>query len=246
MQKIRIQKIIADSGFCSRRRAEKMISQNRVKCNGHLVSLGYKASPTDKISIDNKIINNIKDKQYKYIMLNKPRGYVSTMSDSHGRKCVAELVSNVKTRVYPIGRLDLASEGLLLFTNDGDLANKIMHPKGHISKTYRVTVRPDINDEQLTKLAEGVYIDGKKTMPAIVHIISKEPNRVVLSITITEGRNRQIRKMMEKIGLQVARLKRTNVGPIKLGMLKPGCWRELKPLELKALKNAVKKSYNDS
>lgn len=245
MQKIRIQKIIADSGFCSRRRAEKMISQNRVKCNGHLVSLGYKASLKDKISIDNKVINNLKDKQHKYIMLNKPRGYVNTMSDEHGRRCVAELVKDVKSRVYPIGRLDLNSEGLLLFTNDGDFANKIMHPKGHISKTYRVTIRPDINDEQLAKLAEGVYIDGKKTMPATVHVISKEPNRVVLSITITEGRNRQIRKMMEKIGLQVARLKRTHIGPIKLGMLKPGTWRELKPLELKALKTAVKKSYSN-
>ena len=246
MQKIRIQKIIADSGFCSRRRAEKMISQNRVKCNGHLVSLGYKASPTDKISIDNKVINTSKNKQYKYIMLNKPRGYISTMSDDHARKCVAKLVSDVDSRVYPIGRLDMNSEGLLLFTNDGDFANKIMHPKGHISKTYRVTIRPDINDEQLAKLAEGVYIDGKKTMPAVVHVISKEPNRVVLSMTITEGRNRQIRKMMEKVGLQVARLKRTNIGPIKLGMLKPGSWRELKPLELKALKQIIKKSYNNS
>lgn len=245
MQKIRIQKIIADSGFCSRRRAEKMISQNRVKCNGHLVSLGYKASPTDKISIENKIINNSKNKQYKYIVLNKPRGYVSTMSDDHARKCVAELVSDVKSRVYPIGRLDMNSEGLLLFTNDGDFANKIMHPKGNISKTYRVTIRPDINDEQLAKLAEGVYIDDKKTMPAVVHVISKEPNRVVLSMTITEGRNRQIRKMMEKIGLQVARLKRTHIGPIKLGMLKPGTWRELKPLELKTLKQTVQKSYTN-
>ena len=177
-------------------------------------------------------------------MLNKPRGYVTTLNDELGRKCVSELLEDAPDRVYPIGRLDKNSEGLLLFTNDGEFANMIMHPRNHISKTYRVTVRPDITDEQAVKLSTGVEIDGKMTLPATVLVLNKEPNRVVLQITIFEGRNRQIRKMCEAVGLEVARLKRTSVGPLKLGMLAPGDWRELTPVELTALRNAVKKSDN--
>jgi 23S rRNA pseudouridine2605 synthase len=173
-------------------------------------------------------------------MLHKPRGYVTTMSDELGRRCVKELVEDAPERVYPIGRLDKDSEGLLLMTNDGDFANLIMHPSHHVSKTYRVTVRPAVSDEQLTQLSSGVEIDGKKTAPAVIHVLEKEPGRVVLQITIHEGRNRQIRKMCEAVGLEVARLKRTTVGPLKLGMLQPGEWRELKPAEVGMLRNAVK------
>ena len=143
--------------------------------------------------------------------------------------------------LFPVGRLDKDTEGLLLFTNDGNFANSIMHPSKHVSKTYRVTVRPDINDEQLINLTEGVVIDGKKTLPASVIVLDKQPGRVVLQITIREGRNRQIRKMCEGVGLEVARLKRTSIGPIKLGMLKPGTWRDLKPDELRAIRNAMAK-----
>ena len=171
--------------------------------------------------------------------MNKPRGYVTTVSDELDRRCVMDLLDDVEERVYPVGRLDRNSEGLLLFTNDGEFANNIMHPSKHISKTYRVTVRPDINDEQLIQLSEGVEIDGKKTMPATVIVKEKQQGRVVLLITIKEGRNRQIRKMCEAVGLEVARLRRISVGPLKLGMLKPGTWRELTAEELRAIRTAM-------
>ena len=152
-----------------------------------------------------------------------------------------DLLEDVEDRVYPVGRLDRNSEGLLLFTNDGEFANSIMHPSRHISKTYRVTVRPDITDEQLIQLSEGVVIDGKKTLPATVIVKVKEPGRVVLLMTIKEGRNRQIRKMCEAVGLEVARLRRISIGPIKLGMLKPGAYRDLSAEELRAIRNAIGK-----
>ena len=228
MEKIRIQKIMSDSGVCSRRKAEEYISEGRVKVNGRPCKLGDKAlAGKDIITLDGEKIYVAKKRQLYYIMLHKPRGYVTTMSDELDRKCVTELLTKVPERVYPIGRLDKNSEGLLLFTNDGNFANDIMHPSRHIAKTYRVTVRPDINDEQLIKFASGVEIDGKMTQECSVVVLDKQPGRVVLQMTIHEGRNRQIRKMCEAVGLEVARLKRTAIGPVKLGMLKPGEYREL-------------------
>lgn len=241
MEKIRIQKMIADSGVCSRRAAEQLILQGRVKLNGHPVKLGDKCGFKDLITIDGERIALPKKKNLTYIMLNKPRGYVTTVSDELDRRCVMDLLEDVDERVYPVGRLDRNSEGLLLFTNDGEFANSIMHPSRHVSKTYRVTVRPDINDEQLVALSEGVVIDGKKTLPATVVVKDKEPGRVVMLITIKEGRNRQIRKMCEAVGLEVARLRRISIGPLKLGMLKPGRWRELTADELRALRTAIGK-----
>ncbi len=245
MEKIRIQKIIADSGYCSRRKAEELISEGRVKVNGRPCKLGDKAGTKDIISIDGQNLNVPKKKSLYYLMLNKPRGYVTTTSDELDRKCVTDLLSDFPERVYPVGRLDRNSEGLLLFTNDGKFANDIMHPSRHISKTYRVTVRPDINDEQLVSLSEGIVIDGKKTLPCIVNVLDKQPNRVVLQMVIKEGRNRQIRKMCEAVGLEVARLKRTAIGPLKLGMLKPGDYRELSADELRAIRNAISKQGRD-
>lgn len=242
MEKIRIQKIMSDSGVCSRRKAEEYISEGRVKVNGRPCKLGDKAfAGKDIITLDGEKIYVAKKRQLYYIMLHKPRGYVTTMSDELDRKCVTELLTKVPERVYPIGRLDKNSEGLLLFTNDGNFANDIMHPSRHIAKTYRVTVRPDINDEQLIKLASVVEIDCKITQECSVVVLDKQPGRVVLQMTIHEGRNRQIRKMCEAVGLEVARLKRTAIGPVKLGMLKPGEYRELKPDELRALRNAITK-----
>lgn len=242
MEKIRIQKIMSDSGVCSRRKAEEYISEGRVKVNGRPCKLGDKAlAGKDIITLDGEKIYVAKKRQLYYIMLHKPRGYVTTMSDELDRKCVTELLTKVPERVYPIGRLDKNSEGLLLFTNDGNFANDIMHPSRHIAKTYRVTVRPDINDEQLIKLASGDEIDGKMTQECSVVVLDKQPGSVVLQMTIHEGRNRQIRKMCEAVGLEVARLKRTAIGPVKLGMLKPGEYRELKPDELRALRNAITK-----
>ncbi len=242
MEKVRIQKIIADSGLCSRRKAEELIEKGKVKVNGHPCKLGDKALPgKDMITVGGELITVDKRRKLYYIMLHKPRGYVTTTSDELGRKCVTELLENIPERVYPIGRLDKDSEGLLLFTNDGGFANDMMHPSRHISKTYRVTVRPDITEQQLVQLASGVEIDGRKTAECNVVVLDKQVGRVVLQMTIFEGRNRQIRKMCEAVGLEVARLKRTAVGPVKLGMLKPGTYRELKPDELRALRNAVTK-----
>lgn len=241
MEKIRIQKMIADSGYCSRRKAETLISQGRVKLNGRPVSLGDKCGFKDIITVDGERLYMPRKKNFVYIMLNKPRGYVTTVSDDLERRCVMDLLDGVQERVYPVGRLDRNSEGLLLFTNDGEFANNIMHPSRHITKTYRVTVRPDISDEQLIKLSEGVEIDGRKTLPASVVVKEKQQGRVVLLITIKEGRNRQIRKMCETVGLEVARLKRISIGPLKLGMLKPSTWRELTAEELRAIRNAIGK-----
>lgn len=242
MEKVRIQKIIADSGFCSRRKAEELIQAGRVRVNGHPAQIGQQLDPAaDIIAIDGERIASGEKKQHLYLMMNKPRGYLTAMSDDRGRRCVAELLPELPVRVYPVGRLDLNSEGLLLFTSDGDFANDMMHPSREVAKTYRVTVRPDVTDEQAAKLAAGVYLDGRRTAPAGVLIKTKEPGRVVMEITIHEGRNRQIRRMCESVGLEVARLRRVAVGPLRLGMLRPGEVRELTKEELKAIRGAVKK-----
>lgn len=239
MEKIRLQKLISESGLCSRRKAEELIINGKVKVNGHPASIGDGATYNDVITVNGERIYLEKKRKKYYIMLNKPRGYVTTMSDELDRKCVTELLTGLDERVYPVGRLDRNSEGMLLFTNDGNFANDIMHPSRHISKTYRVTVRPSITEDQLVQLTAGVEIDGRKTLPANVEVLDEQEGRVVLRIMIREGRNRQIRKMCEAVGLEVARLRRTAIGPVKLGMLKPGTWRELTAEEVKALRNAV-------
>lgn len=243
MELVRLQKVIADSGHCSRRKAEELIATKHVKVGGHPAHIGQKINPTrDLVTIDGeKLVIHIK-KEHVYMIMNKPRGYITTTADEKGRRCVMDLLPKEleKTaRVYPVGRLDVNSEGLLLFTSDGNFANDLMHPSRHVSKTYRVTVRPDITDEKAAELSAGVYIDGRKTAPAEVRVLTKEPGRVVLEMVIREGRNRQVRKMCESVGLEVARLKRTAIGPIRLGMLKPGTCRELKPDELRAIRTAI-------
>lgn len=231
---VRLQKMLADSGVASRRKAEEMIRAGLVKVNGVVAQIGDKVDvKNDKVTVHGRhIITNVHN---VYVMLHKPRGFITTMSDEMDRKCVAELVSEIPERIYPVGRLDRDSEGLLLMTNDGAFANAMTHPSMHIPKTYRVTIRPSINEDQMTQMSVGMVIDGRKTAPADVHIISQEPNRVVLEIVLYEGRNRQIRNMCEQLGLEVARLKRIAVGPVKLGMLQPGKWRELTSDEVKKL-----------
>lgn len=242
MEKMRVQKIIADAGLCSRRKAEELVAQGRVKVNGHPALTGQKVDPQkDLITVDGQRVYYNRKRAHVYLMMNKPRGYLTTMSDDRGRRCVTELLPETQERVYPIGRLDLNTEGLLLFTSDGKFANDLMHPSRAVNKTYRVTVRPEVTEDQLVKLTAGVYLDGRKTAPADVRVLTKEPGRVVLEIIIHEGRNRQIRRMCEAVGLEVARLKRTAVGPLRLGMLKPGTCRELTTEELRAVRAAVKK-----
>ena len=240
---IRIQKALTDSGILSRRKTEEYIQAGRITVNGHPAQPGNPVNPDrDVVAIDGVRVELAgKKKENLYIMLNKPRGYVTTTSVVRGGRCVTQLVEDLEERVYPVGRLDKNSEGLLLMTNDGQFANLMMHPSHHISKTYRVTVRPDITEDQVIALSTGVDIgEERKTLPAQVHVLEKVPGRVVLQITITEGRNRQIRRMCEAVGLEVARLKRVSVGPVRLGMLQPGKWRELKKSEVIALRNAAR------
>lgn len=239
----RIQKVLSDAGIMSRRKAEAAIAAGRITVNGRPAQPGHAVSPNrDVIAIDGERIIFERKKRPYYIMLHKPRGYVTTTSDEMGRRCVNDLVKDVPARLYPVGRLDRTSEGLLLMTNDGNFANTVMHPSNHIGKTYRVTVRQNVTDEIAAELAAGVMLDdGKRTLPATVLVLDKQEGRCVMQITIHEGRNRQIRRMCEAVGLTVVRLKRISVGPLKLGMLQPGQWRELKPSELIAIRNAVTK-----
>ena len=247
MAKIRIQKVLSDNGILSRRKAEEAIKQGRVTVNGHPAVPGNPVDPArDVIAIDGDRVRLQRKKQNYYLMLHKPRGFVTTTSDELGRRCVADLVADAPGKVYPVGRLDRNSEGLLLFTNDGAFANLVMHPSNHIAKTYRVTVRPGVTEEQAAQLGAGVELDGKLTLPATVLVLDKQEGRAVLQITIHEGRNRQVRRMCEAVGLEVARLKRISIGPLKLGMLQPGQWRELKPSELAALRNAATKGRGAS
>ncbi len=240
---VRLQKILADCGIASRRKAEEMIAAGRVRVNGRAAQIGDKADPKkDKITVDNKAVAG--GVRNMYYMLHKPRGFITTMSDEMGRKCVAELVADIPERVYPVGRLDRDSEGMLLMTNDGVFANAMMHPSTHIPKTYRVTVRPSITEEQITEMTVGMMIDGRKTAPAKVNVLSQEPGRVVLEIVLYEGRNRQIRNMCQQLGLEVARLKRVACGPVKLGMLQPGEYRRLTAEEVKKLNAAAKAGQN--
>lgn len=241
--KVRLQKFMADCGVASRRKSEELIEAGKVKVNGHTARIGDKIDPKkDLVTVGGKKINKV-DKLY-YIMLNKPRGYLTTVSDEFGRKTVMDLV-DIKARVYPVGRLDKDSEGLLLLTNDGAFANLLTHPKHSFAKVYRVTVRPAVSDEILDELRNGIEIDGRKTAPCDVTVITEEEGRVVLEFILREGRNRQIRKMCEAVGLEVARLKRVAIGPVKLGMLQTGKSRQLTDNEIKKLIRSSSPSDKD-
>lgn len=232
--KVRLQKYLSECGVASRRKSEELIEQGAVRVNGQVAFIGDKINPkSDTVTVKGKKI--IKQKSHTYIMLHKPRGFITTMSDERDRKCVAELIKDVPGRVYPVGRLDRDSEGMLLCTNDGEFANAMTHPRKHVPKTYRVTVRPTITQEQITELTTGIVIDDRMTAPAEIRVITREEGRVVLEIILYEGRNRQIRKMCEAVGLEVTRLKRTAVGSVKLGMLKQGDWRDLTEDEVRKL-----------
>ncbi|MBE6818276.1 MAG: rRNA pseudouridine synthase [Ruminococcaceae bacterium] len=231
---VRLQKFMADNGIASRRKSEELIAAGKVKVNGHKAFIGQKIHPKkDIVSVQGKKI--VKNDDLYYIMLNKPRGYVTTTKDELGRKCVNELVKDIAARLYPVGRLDRESEGLLFLTNDGEFTNALTHPSHGVRKTYRVTVKPVVEEYLLQKLENGVEIDGKKTAPCMVKLLEKQEDRMFLEFIISEGRNRQIRKMCESIGTQVIRLKRTAEGDVKLGGLPVGQWRHLETKEIKKL-----------
>ena len=232
----RLQKILASRGVCSRRKAEELIAAGRVTCNGVVAQLGDSADPDlDEILLDGIALPSQDD--HVYIMLNKPRGYVTTLSDEKGRKNAAQLVADCGKRVYPVGRLDMDSEGLLLFTNDGDFANNLMHPKHEVNKTYRVVVR-GYTDPGFEKLKEPVTLDGYtiRKPDVVLEHKSQTSDRAELLVTIHEGRNRQVRRMCELAGMKVLRLIRISEGQLKLGRLPSGKWRHLTAEEVAMLK----------
>lgn len=232
-----MQKLLAAAGVASRREAEKLIKSGRVAVNGRIVTeLGTKADPdTCEITVDGKPINFHPEKVY--VLLNKPRGYTSTRRDPHATRVVTDLVKGVNANLYPVGRLDVDTEGLLILTNDGDFAFKMTHPRHKVPKTYRVVVRGHITDEALEQLSKGVLLEDGMTLPAKVKLIgiNTAKHESIVEIVITEGRKRQVRRMFDAVGYPVLRLIRTKIGPISLGRLKPGEWRFLNPDEVKAL-----------
>ena len=240
MEKIRLQKFISDSGLMSRRAAEKEIELGNVSVNGHVASLGTKIDPkNDNVTYKGKKIKYEKN-EYIYIMMNKPRGYLSSTSDDRDRKCVTDLLTNVKARVYPVGRLDLISEGMLLLTNDGDLKNRLTHPSHSIAKVYRVKVGGKVSDAQYEILTSELVIDDYKIKPVDVVVQEEDETGTVLKMTLHEGRNRQIRKMCEQAGLTVKRLSRVSIGNLKLDGLPVGKWRYLDQKEVDYLYKATK------
>ena len=234
--KDRIQKIIASRGVTSRRKAEEMITAGRVTCNGRVCLLGESADPDiDIILLDGKPLPS--GGEYTYIMLHKPRGFVTTLSDEKGRRNVAELVKDCGQRVYPVGRLDMDSEGLLLLTNDGDFANRLMHPKHNVDKTYLVTV-DGYTETGLKQLEQPITLDGYTiAKPSVKLKTADEKGRAKLEVVIHEGRNRQVRRMCAAAGMQVIRLVRISEGKIRLGNLPLGKWRHLTNREVELLKD---------
>ena len=233
----RIQKILSARGIASRRKAEEMILAGRVSCNGTVCLLGDTADPdTDILSVDGKPLPAYQERVY--ILLHKPRGYVTTLSDEKGRKNAAQLVADCGMRVYPVGRLDMDSEGFLLFTNDGDMANSLMHPRKEVNKTYHVHV-DGVNSGAVEALKMPITLDGYTIRPPKVAVLRQSGTRGVLAVTIHEGRNRQVRRMCAAAGMTVHRLIRVSEGPLCLGDLPLGKWRYLTHEEITLLQKEI-------
>lgn len=240
MEEIRIQKYISDCGVMSRRAAEREIEQGNIFVNGQRAVIGQKINPeSDIVKYKNDVVKKIDGQRYQYIMLYKPSGYLTSMSDDRGRQCITELIKDVGTRVYPIGRLDMDSEGLLLLTNDGDLTNKLTHPKHNIPKIYHVKILGAVTTEEVRALSKPMMIDDYMIKPVRTDIITCRDDSTVLRMELYEGRNRQIRKMCENVGLEIINLKRVMIGKITLGDLHPGKWRRLTKSQVKYLKEGI-------
>ena len=224
---MRLQKYLADCGIASRRKCEELISLGLIRVNGEVITqMGVPVDPErDTVTYQGKKVAAQQNKMY--LMLNKPAGYVSTCSDDKGRLTVMDLVGGIKERLYPVGRLDFTSEGLLLLTNDGALANVLTHPKHSVEKKYLAVINAGITDEEIKKLETGVMLDDHKTNRAVFKIMKKEDARTEILCVITEGKNRQLRRMFEAVGKEVVYLKRVGIGEIKLGNLKKGQYRRL-------------------
>lgn len=240
MESIKLQKYVADCGLMSRRAAEKEIEAGHFAVNGVTASLGVRIDPkNDGITYKGKPLAAENGRKV-YIMLYKPKGIVTTMNDEKGRKSVKDIV-DVGVRVYPVGRLDLNSEGLLLMTNDGELTNRITHPSGEINKIYTVTLKGNVSNEALDRMRATRELDGEKIAPVGVELITRNDLSSTVKFTLSEGKNREIRRICESVGLTVTKLKRVSLGPLRLGNMKSGEYRELTSTELRALKNALAK-----
>ena len=242
MKKIRLQKFLADAGLMSRRAAEEEIARGRVSVNGHPAEIGTQIDPAADLVVykGKKVL--FEKKEHVYIMMNKPRGYLCSTEDDRGRKCVTDLLDGVKARVYPVGRLDLISEGMLLLTDDGELKNRLTHPSYSLPKIYRVKVSGEVSEAQYLTLTSPLVIDGYKIRPVEVSIGESDESGTVLKFTLKEGRNRQIRKMCEQAGLTVKRLSRVSIGNLKLDGLPVGKWRYLDAKEVEYLYKATKET----
>ena len=228
---MRINKFLAESGICSRRNADKLIIDGAVKINGKIAELGDEVDEfNDSVKVNGKPVNVVK--KFDYYIMNKPKGYVCTVKDDKNRKTVMDLLPQNSIRLFPIGRLDYDTEGLLILTNDGELTFKLTHPKNEVPKTYLVKTEKPVKEEDLAKLRGGVYVDGVKTKKCNVKLIESNKTSSKLHITITEGRNRQVRKMFEAVGNSVDFLKRIKIGDLTLSGLNRGEVRQLSPLEI--------------
>lgn len=241
---LRLQKILAEMGIASRRKAEEIIAEGRVTVNGKIAILGTKADPAkDHIKLDGKLLT--KPELKVYLAMNKPRGVVTSLSDPEGRPTIKDFIKGIKQRVYPVGRLDYDSEGLLILTNDGDFAHSILHPSKKMPKTYMVKVKGMIEEDSVEKLRSGVRIVGGLTAPARARKISEAEENSWIEMTIHEGRKRQIRQMLQRVGHPVLKLNRIKIGSLKLGNLKPGDVRYLTPEEIKRLREETKANRPD-
>ncbi|MEW6001320.1 MAG: pseudouridine synthase [Nitrospirota bacterium] len=237
----RLQKILAEMGITSRRKAEELILEGRVTVNGQIATIGMKADPLrDHIKVDGKLFTRPEPKVY--IMFNKPRNVVTTLYDPQGRPAVKDFLTGVKYKVFPVGRLDFDSEGLLLLTNDGDLAHRVLHPAKKIPKIYLVKVRGLLEEEEIEKLKKGIKLPEGMTAPAKIKKAGKTENNSWIEITIYEGRKRQIRRMLDRVGHPVLKLKRIGINGLELGKLEPGAYRYLTPDEINKIKKGVPKT----
>lgn len=236
----KIQKILSSYGVCSRRVGEELLRQGKITVNGKTAVLGDRADPeSDDIKVEGKALPSKPSNEY--IVLNKPKGYVVTLRDEKGRKDVTQLLNDLPVRVFPVGRLDMNSEGLLILTNDGEFSNLLMHPSKEIEKEYHVWIKGKETSKAAEVLSKPMRIDGYLTKPAKVRVLDDSDNSAMLSIIIHEGRNRQIRKMCEQSGFTVTRLKRIREGSLRLGSLATGQWRYLSPKEVQSLINEAKR-----
>lgn len=235
---MRLQKYLASCGVASRRRAEQMIAEGQVSVNGRVMTeMGVQVEETDEIRVNGELVKPEAVK--KYVLYHKPIGEVTTVSDPEGRPTVMDHFRNYPVRLYPVGRLDFDSEGLLLLTNDGDLAERMMHPSNEVDKTYLARVTGSVSLESVRDLRMGVMLDDHKTSPAKVRIIKQETFATVVLVTIHEGRNRQVRRMFEAVGHRVLMLRRVKFGPLELGDLPRGQWREMTDAEVQKLKKSL-------